>query len=73
MRFVEFLKIDPKGKYEALEKYGKYLTEIARKGKLDLVVGRDDEICSYILILSRWRKNNIALIGELGVGKTTIS
>ncbi|KAL2634924.1 hypothetical protein R1flu_006403 [Riccia fluitans] len=64
---------DPEGKYEALEKYGKDLTEMARKGKLDPVIGRDDEIRRCIQILSRRTKNNPVLIGEPGVGKTAIS
>eukprot|EP00246_Nothoceros_aenigmaticus_P003893 TRINITY_DN1511_c0_g1_i1.p1 TRINITY_DN1511_c0_g1~~TRINITY_DN1511_c0_g1_i1.p1 ORF type:complete len:1026 (+),score=248.95 TRINITY_DN1511_c0_g1_i1:450-3527(+) len=64
---------DPEGKYEALEKYGKDLTEMARQGKLDPVIGRDDEIRRSIQILSRRTKNNPVLIGEPGVGKTAIS
>ncbi|KAI5068366.1 hypothetical protein GOP47_0016711 [Adiantum capillus-veneris] len=64
---------DPEGKYEALEKYGKDLTEMARQGKLDPVIGRDDEIRRCIQILSRRTKNNLVLIGEPGVGKTAIS
>eukprot|EP00250_Pteridium_aquilinum_P008748 c18181_g1_i1 orf=270-3293(-) len=64
---------DPEGKYEALEKYGKDLTEMARQGKLDPVIGRDDEIRRCIQILSRRTKNNPVLIGEPGVGKTAIS
>lgn len=64
---------DPEGKYEALEKYGKDLTEMARQGKLDPVIGRDDEIRRCIQILSRRTKNNPCLIGEPGVGKTAIS
>lgn len=64
---------EPEGKYEALEKYGKDLTESARQGKLDPVVGRDDEIRRCIQILSRRTKNNPVLIGEPGVGKTAIS
>ncbi|KAE9449324.1 hypothetical protein C3L33_18771, partial [Rhododendron williamsianum] len=61
---------DPEGKYEALEKYGKDLTAMARAGKLDPVIGRDDEIRRCIQILSRRTKNNPVLIGEPGVGKT---
>uniref|UniRef100_A0A0C9RHL9 TSA: Wollemia nobilis Ref_Wollemi_Transcript_21734_3306 transcribed RNA sequence n=1 Tax=Wollemia nobilis TaxID=56998 RepID=A0A0C9RHL9_9CONI len=64
---------DPEGKYESLEKYGKDLTEMARQGKLDPVIGRDDEIRRCIQILSRRTKNNPVLIGEPGVGKTAIS
>eukprot|EP00252_Welwitschia_mirabilis_P025963 TRINITY_DN830_c0_g1_i1.p1 TRINITY_DN830_c0_g1~~TRINITY_DN830_c0_g1_i1.p1 ORF type:complete len:989 (-),score=223.04 TRINITY_DN830_c0_g1_i1:502-3468(-) len=64
---------DPEGKYEALEKYGKDLTEMARQGRLDPVIGRDDEIRRCIQILSRRTKNNPVLIGEPGVGKTAIS
>ncbi|GBG74705.1 hypothetical protein CBR_g19110 [Chara braunii] len=64
---------DPEGKYEALEKYGVDLTERARQGKLDPVIGRDDEIRRCIQILSRRTKNNPVLIGEPGVGKTAIA
>ncbi|XP_059451332.1 chaperone protein ClpB3, chloroplastic-like, partial [Corylus avellana] len=64
---------DPEGKYEALENYGKDLTAMAKAGKLDPVIGRDDEIRRCIQILSRRTKNNPVLIGEPGVGKTTIS
>ncbi|KMZ72858.1 Chaperone protein clpB [Zostera marina] len=64
---------DPEGKYESLEKYGKDLTTMARNGKLDPVIGRDDEIRRCIQILSRRTKNNPVLIGEPGVGKTAIS
>jgi ATP-dependent Clp protease ATP-binding subunit ClpA len=67
------LLIDPEGKYEALEKYGKDLTAMAKAGKLDPVIGRDDEIRRCIQILSRRTKNNPVLIGEPGVGKTAIS
>ena len=63
---------NPEGKYEALEKYGRDLTEAAREGKLDPVIGRDDEIRRTIQILSRRTKNNPVLIGEPGVGKTAI-
>jgi len=63
---------NPEGKYEALEKYGRDLTESARQGKLDPVIGRDDEIRRTIQILSRRTKNNPVLIGEPGVGKTAI-
>ncbi|MDJ0725136.1 MAG: ATP-dependent chaperone ClpB [Prochloraceae cyanobacterium] len=63
---------NPEGKYEALEKYGRDLTELARNGKLDPVIGRDDEIRRTIQILSRRTKNNPVLIGEPGVGKTAI-
>ncbi|KAL9323493.1 hypothetical protein ACSQ67_008350 [Phaseolus vulgaris] len=64
---------DPEGKYEALEKYGKDLTAMAKAGKLDPVIGRDAEIRRCIQILSRRTKNNPVLIGEPGVGKTAIS
>ncbi|MEH2372297.1 ATP-dependent chaperone ClpB [Nostoc sp.] len=64
---------NPEGKYEALEKYGRDLTEAARKGQLDPVIGRDDEIRRTIQILSRRTKNNPVLIGEPGVGKTAIA
>ena len=64
---------DPEGKYQALEKYGTDLTEIARKGKIDPIIGRDDEIRRVMQILSRRTKNNPVLIGEPGVGKTAIS
>jgi ATP-dependent Clp protease ATP-binding subunit ClpB len=67
------LLIDPEGKYEALEKYGKDLTAMAKAGKLDPVIGRDDEIRRCIQILSRRTKNNPVLIGEPGIGKTSIS
>lgn len=63
---------NPEGKYQALEKYGRDLTEAARQGKLDPVIGRDDEIRRTIQILSRRTKNNPVLIGEPGVGKTAI-
>ena len=62
----------PEGKYEALEKYGRDLTELARKGKLDPVIGRDEEVRRVIQVLSRRTKNNPVLIGEPGVGKTAI-
>jgi len=64
---------NPEGKYEALEKYGRDLTSMAREGKLDPVIGRDDEIRRTIQILSRRTKNNPVLIGEPGVGKTAIA
>ena len=63
---------NPEGKYEALEKYGRDLSELAKNGKLDPVIGRDDEIRRTIQILSRRTKNNPVLIGEPGVGKTAI-
>ncbi len=63
---------NPEGAYEALQKYGVDLVELARKGKLDPVIGRDSEIRSVIRILSRKTKNNPVLIGEPGVGKTAI-
>jgi ATP-dependent Clp protease ATP-binding subunit ClpB len=64
---------NPEGKYASLEKYGRDLTEFARQGKLDPVIGRDDEIRRTIQILSRRTKNNPVLIGEPGVGKTAIA
>ncbi|WP_008314628.1 ATP-dependent chaperone ClpB [Leptolyngbya sp. PCC 6406] len=64
---------NPEGKYEALEKYGRDLTDLAREGKLDPVIGRDDEIRRTVQILSRRTKNNPVLIGEPGVGKTAIA
>ncbi|MDD5093022.1 MAG: ATP-dependent chaperone ClpB [Dehalococcoidia bacterium] len=63
---------NPEGKYQALEKYGRDLTEMARRGKLDPVIGRDEEIRRVIQVLSRRTKNNPVLIGEPGVGKTAI-
>jgi ATP-dependent Clp protease ATP-binding subunit ClpB len=63
---------NPEGKYEALQKYGRDLTELARKGKLDPVIGRDEEVRRVIQVLSRRTKNNPVLIGEPGVGKTAI-
>ena len=62
----------PESTYQALEKYGRDLTELARKGKLDPVIGRDDEVRRVIQVLSRRTKNNPVLIGEPGVGKTAI-
>ncbi len=62
----------PEGKYEALERYGRDLTELARQGKLDPVIGRDEEIRRLVQVLSRRTKNNPVLIGEPGVGKTAI-
>jgi ATP-dependent Clp protease ATP-binding subunit ClpB len=63
---------NPEEKYQALERYGRDLTDLARKGKLDPVIGRDDEIRRVIQVLSRRTKNNPVLIGEPGVGKTAI-
>jgi len=63
---------DPESKYQSLQKYGRDLTELARAGKLDPVIGRDDEIRRVIQVLSRRTKNNPVLIGEPGVGKTAI-
>ncbi|HUF76429.1 MAG TPA: ATP-dependent chaperone ClpB, partial [Longimicrobiales bacterium] len=63
---------NPEGTYEALEKYGRDLTELAQQGKLDPVIGRDEEIRRVIQILSRRTKNNPVLIGSPGVGKTAI-
>ncbi|HLN32581.1 MAG TPA: ATP-dependent chaperone ClpB [Gemmataceae bacterium] len=62
----------PEGTYQALERYGRDLTQLARQGKLDPVIGRDDEIRRVIQVLSRRTKNNPVLIGEPGVGKTAI-
>ncbi len=64
---------DPEGTYQALEKYGRDLTRLAGQGKLDPVIGRDEEIRRVIQILSRRTKNNPVLIGEPGVGKTAIA
>jgi ATP-dependent Clp protease ATP-binding subunit ClpB len=64
---------NPEGRYDALNKYGRDLTQYARDGKLDPVIGRDDEIRRTIQILSRRTKNNPVLIGEPGVGKTAIA
>ncbi len=63
---------NPESTYQALERYGRDLTELARKGKLDPVIGRDDEIRRVIQVLSRRTKNNPVLIGEPGVGKTAV-
>jgi ATP-dependent Clp protease ATP-binding subunit ClpB len=63
---------DPEGSYQALEKFGRDLTELAEQGKLDPVIGRDDEIRRVIQVLSRRTKNNPVLIGEPGTGKTAI-
>ena len=63
---------DPEGSFEALSKYGRDLTEVAREGKLDPVIGRDNEIRSVVQVLSRRTKNNPVLIGEPGVGKTAV-
>jgi len=64
---------DPEGKYQSLEKYGTDLTAIARNGKIDPIIGRDEEIRRVMQILSRRTKNNPVLIGEPGVGKTAIA
>lgn len=64
---------EPEAKYQALEKYGKNFTELARKEKLDPVIGRDDEIRRVMQVLTRRTKNNPVLIGEPGVGKTAIA
>jgi ATP-dependent Clp protease ATP-binding subunit ClpB len=64
---------NPEEKYQALERYGRDLTDLARRGKLDPVIGRDDEIRRVIQVLSRRTKNNPVLIGEPGVGKTAIA
>jgi len=63
---------NPEDKYQALQRFGKDITELAKKGKLDPVIGRDDEIRRVIQVLSRRTKNNPVLIGEPGVGKTAI-
>jgi ATP-dependent Clp protease ATP-binding subunit ClpB len=63
---------NPEEKYQALEKFGRDLTKLAREGKLDPVIGRDEEIRRIVQVLSRRRKNNPVLIGEPGVGKTAI-
>src|SRR5499427_6771184 len=63
---------NPEGKFQALEKYGRDLTELARRGKIDPVIGRDNEIRRVMQVLSRRTKNNPVLIGEPGVGKTAI-
>jgi len=63
---------NPEGKYQALDKYGRDITELARKNKIDPVIGRDEEIRRVIQVLSRRTKNNPVLIGEPGVGKTAI-
>ena len=63
---------NPEAKYQALERYARDLTELARRGKLDPVIGRDEEVRRVIQVLSRRTKNNPVLIGEPGVGKTAI-
>ncbi|HZE57109.1 MAG TPA: ATP-dependent chaperone ClpB [Chthoniobacterales bacterium] len=63
---------NPEGKYQTLEKYGRDLTEMARRGKIDPVIGRDNEIRRVMQVISRRTKNNPVLIGEPGVGKTAI-
>jgi len=64
---------NPESKYKVLEKYSRNLTDLAKKGKLDPVIGRDDEIRRVLKVLSRRTKNNPVLIGEPGVGKTAIA
>jgi ATP-dependent Clp protease ATP-binding subunit ClpB len=64
---------NPEGKYQALEKYSRDLTQLARQGKLDPVIGRDEEIRRVVQVLSRRTKNNPVLIGDPGVGKTAIA
>src|SRR5262249_6748791 len=64
--------VNPEAKYQALQRYSKDLTDLARKGKLDPVIGRDEEIRRVVQVLSRRTKNNPVLIGEPGVGKTAI-
>src|SRR5215467_2202270 len=61
---------NPEGTYQALERYGRDLTQLAAQGKVDPVIGRDEEIRRVIQVLSRRTKNNPVLIGEPGVGKT---
>src|SRR5437867_13179677 len=63
---------NPEGTFQALERFGRDLTEQARRGKLDPVIGRDEEVRRVIQVLSRRTKNNPVLIGEPGVGKTAI-
>ncbi|MCD6389759.1 MAG: type VI secretion system ATPase TssH, partial [Desulfobulbaceae bacterium] len=63
---------NPEEKYQALEKYTQNLTDLAKRGKLDPVIGRDDEVRRVVQVLSRRTKNNPVLIGEPGVGKTAI-
>src|SRR5215469_11216014 len=63
---------NPEGKFQTLEKYGRDLTELARRGKIDPVIGRDNEIRRVMQVLSRRTKNNPVLIGDPGVGKTAI-
>ena len=63
---------NPEEKYQTLEKYGRDLTELAKRGKIDPVIGRDEEIRRTMQVLSRRTKNNPVLIGEPGVGKTAI-
>src|SRR5205814_5088495 len=63
---------NPEAKYQALQRYARDLTELARRGKLDPVIGRDDDIRRVMQVLSRRTKNNPVLIGEPGVGKTAI-
>ncbi len=63
---------NPEGTFQAVEKYGRDLTQLARQGKLDPVIGRDDEIRRVVQILSRRTKNNPVLVGDAGVGKTAI-
>ncbi|MBC7257363.1 MAG: type VI secretion system ATPase TssH, partial [Chloroflexi bacterium] len=63
---------NPEGRYQALEKYARDITDLARKGKLDPVIGREEEIRRVIQVLSRRTKNNPVLVGEAGVGKTAI-
>jgi len=65
--------VEPENKYRALEKYARNLTRLAREGKLDPVIGRDEEIRRVVQVLSRRTKNNPVLIGEAGVGKTAIA
>src|SRR5262249_46503162 len=64
---------EPEGKFQALEKYGRDLTALARSGKIDPVIGRDEEIRRVMQVLTRRTKNNPVLIGEPGVGKTAIA
>ncbi len=72
LRPIPLPALTPEGSFEALKKYGRDLTEVARQGKLDPVIGRDSEIRRVIQVLSRRTKNNPVLIGEPGVGKTAV-
>ena len=73
VKFLQVTSQNPESQYEALTKYARDLTEAAANGKLDPVIGRDDEIRRCMQILSRRTKNNPVLIGEAGVGKTAVA